>query len=187
MNSLNETFEIFPIKAVSIIFDLDLKSANNGMSHLHCIRSLVLENVGKMESDDKIYIFSDKGELEMAPSLADAIATISEFKEEKFNVALAIKESIFLVNQYDPAHKAIFVFTNRYKEKMDIIMNESLKYDLDTESDCNFFFYGIGFGVDKSLFEFGKRHERVKTQHFPDPSDVRSVFEYDFSDLIVVR
>lgn len=183
---MNETFEIFPIKAVSLIFDLDLKSGNNGRSHLNCIKSFVLDNVGKMESDDRIYVFSNTGELEMSPTLGDATAFISEYREEKFSAALAIKESIFLVNQYDPAHKAIFLFTNRYKEVMDPVMKETLIYFTTTGGvDCTLFFYGIGFGCSKTLFNFAS--EKIKTTHFLDPLDVAPVFENDFSDLIVVR
>jgi hypothetical protein len=176
-------FEIFPTKSVVIIFDLNLKSSKNGKSHLECIKKFVIDDISKIESDDRIYVYSPTGELEMNESIGKTVALINSAKHCKFNLFVALKESVFLTGQYDNSHRSIFLFTNRYKK---IAMDEIINYDKFNNFDNKFFVYGIGYAYDKNdLISY--KSDSFNFNHYSDPSECESDFHRDFSDLIVVR
>ncbi len=180
-------FEIFHIKSVGIILDMAIKSARDGRSYLQNVKDFLVVNISKIEADDRIYVYSTTGELEMYETIGEVVAAIDQTTHDIIDVPVALKECVYLVGQYDHAHRSIFLFTNRYKAD-DVRMEEAIQFDKDKQIETQFFVYGIGFGYDrKALEKFCQRYPQVKFRHYVDPADIRQDFTDDFSDLIVVR
>lgn len=178
-------FERFPVKSIAIIIHvIGQIPAEDGNPYLFHIKNFLIEKIGKIESDDLIYVYNPEGDLKMADTPAESVAAIANFMETKFNLPIALKESIFLVGQSDYSHRGVFLITDDYCNKNDYMMNEALQYDLDKDYGCSFFFYGIGERYSK-LFNVGNFHPRVKYIHFSDPKNVKDIFFDDFDKLNV--
>lgn len=182
-------FEIFPIKSVAIILDFDVKTAADGRTQLDVVRESIIQNVMKIETDDRLYLYSPEGALEMFDTIGQMVAAVKEAPHVRIDVPVALKESVFLVGQYDHAHRAVFLLTNRYRGgHEDFLVEQAIAYDTQKGYDTKFYFYAFGFACDRrALRAVAQRHSNVVFRHYPEASGAGRDFENDFSDLIVVR
>lgn len=183
-------YNIFPVKAVSLIFDLGTKAGRSGRSHLEAIKDVVIPEVMKIESDDRVYVYHPDGDLGMFDTVGEVVAAVSDFGEVKVDVPMAVKESLWLVKQYEPAHRAVFVFTNRFPDAADGRLREALAWDGSQTWGgelADVFVYGVGFGFGRSLRSVSDAHPKTRFRHVPEPEDLTRFFPADFSDLIVER
>jgi hypothetical protein len=177
---MSEPFEMFPVKAAAVVFDLECRPDPSGASHLDVLKAAVLSGVQRLESDDRFYVYTPDGDLGMCETLGEAVAAVSDHQDCKPALPLALKECLWLVRQYDPAHRAVFLFTNRSRvslDSLDAVARPSHPFDPPAEV----FLYRIGpAGRDR-----GTPHVTLR-QH-PTTSVLARAFDTDFSPLLVDR
>jgi hypothetical protein len=177
-------FEMFSPKITSLILDIDQLVSDDGKSHLPSLTKCLIENVVKLSDDDIVYIYLSVGDLSINETLGEAVSVLSNYKEQTFDLGMAIKETVFLLTQYSgQTHKDIFAITNRYKTIQEHRVKKALLFA--GENNCSVHFYGIGRHYSKTLLEFVSA--QVTYAHFDTVAALDESLTKDFTTLVESR
>lgn len=175
-----EPFEMFPVKASAVVFDLECRPDRSGASHLDVVKDAVLAGIHRLESDDRFYVYTPDGELDVCETIGTAVAAVSDHQDCKPSLHLALKECLWLVRQFDPAHRAVFVFTNRHRGPLgalEEVARPAHPFDPPTEV----FLYRIG------PMNTGGSTPHIRLRQHPTADAIARAFTTDFSPLLVDR
>lgn len=179
---------MFTPKIVSLIIDLDLRMADNGKSHLANLTPCMINNFTELNEDDIVHVYYPTGDLNVNNTIGEAVAALSNYKETKFDLSIAIKETVFLLSEYDQVPKTIFVVTNRYKQDQLHRVKKAILYSNECYCMSGFHFYGTGNHYNKSLNELTSVPDvTVKYSHFDNPDALNSQLTKDFHAFIESR
>lgn len=182
-------FEMFSAKVVGLILDLDLRLAPNGKSHLSSVASCLSKNVATLSDEDIIYVYNPSGDLAVNNTPGEGVAAISNYREQPFDLSVAIKETVYLFHEQGVDEpQSIFIFTNRYKQLQEQRIKKAVTYPNQLYRSCHFSFYGIGNHYNRSLNELTLLlNAQVSYKHFDDPGELNESFTQMFSTLISER
>lgn len=175
---------MFTPKITSLILDIDSRISDNGKSHLSNATKHLINNIIQLGEDDIVYVYSSTGDLVINETLGEAVSELSNYKEQSFDLGMAIKETVFLLTQYSgQTPKDIFALTNRYKTDQEYRVKKALSFA--EENNCTVHFYGIGKHYSRALIKLAS--PRVSFRHIDCSGSLNELLTKDFTTLIESR
>jgi len=175
-------FEMYKPKCVAIVLDVAPRPAKNGQLGYNYIKTGIIEGLRTLQSDDFVYVYRTAGDLAMGKTVSESVAVINDWHHQKLNVAVAIEECLLLVGQYAHSDKALFYITNNYKSMYDGLVQEAVRADVESGSECQVYFYGIGPGYSQTLKFVGESvSPYFNFRHMDDYPEFITVFPMDFA------
>ena len=179
------TFEIFQPKCLCIILDVaGVRPARDGRSAYPYVKSGIVQGLSTLQDDDLVYVYRADGELTMGRTISESVSIVSDWQHKKFSIPMAIEESIVLTSQYDGTRRGVFYVTDNYKLTNDGLLRDSIRDEVNSDSNCLIFVYGIGKSYSQTLRHLGDGlSSHYNFTHLDDYSELGQNFVKDLKKI----